>query len=822
MAVDKNKITAEATKLVQKGQWEKAIKAYEKILAEDSKDVRVLLKVGELHQKRGDSGAAANAFNRVADTYSEQGFFLKAVAVFKQIVKLTPDDMRVNERLASLYQQLGLMSDAMGQLQIVAGTYEKAGDTGRLTQVLRRMLELDSDNIPSSIKLGELLAKAGQNAEALKQFRHAADHLKKNNRIEDYVKVAERIAFLSPDDLALTRELANIYLAKSDTKRALAKLQLCFKANPRDIDTLGLLAQAFRDLGQLSKTVSVLKELANVHADAGRSDEARSTYRKVLEIAPDDPDAIAAIGPPAAPQPVRSPIPPPVSPRAPPPSFSTRAPPPPAAQAVSSGDRARAASPEASDSVAKLITETDVYVKYGLHDKALQHLKRVFALDPDNPDAHEKARDIQIASGNRTGAVDAAALLVRACLTHRLSDRARSALARLSELAPTHPDIRALSAAVGLPMEEPETLLVEPEEELLVEEPAPIEVDDDELALAAAGEEGEDIVDEERVQVLTDGAPSFDKQRTRSPQPASTVASRAAAPISGRAEARQEEADVSDELEEAEFYLQQGLIDEARDALENLLLLHPGHAAVKAKIDELDRKAASVAEASARAPLADESFDIAKELAEEVGESPAALSSAEEFQYSVDDVFSQFKKGVEKTVRPEDSQTHYDLGIAYKEMGLLDDAIHEFETAFKGPNRKMDLECLTMIGLSQVTKGDAQGAVATFRQALRLEKLSGDAIKALHYELAAAHEAAGEKEVALFYFQKIRKVDPAYRDTLTRVSALGGGPGRPPRTEAEAKSPPNGTSPLQVGPLAGRPGLPTQGKTGPKKNIGYV
>src|SRR5512141_641055 len=106
MAVDKNKVTAEATKLIQKGQFDKAIRAYEKILADDPRDVRVLLKVGELQQKKGDNRAAAETFGRVADAYGEQGFFLKAVAVYKQIIKLTPDDARVNERLASLYQQL--------------------------------------------------------------------------------------------------------------------------------------------------------------------------------------------------------------------------------------------------------------------------------------------------------------------------------------------------------------------------------------------------------------------------------------------------------------------------------------------------------------------------------------------------------------------------------------------------------------------------------------------------------------------------------------------------------------------------------------------
>src|SRR5512137_720778 len=187
MAVDKNKIVAEATRLVQKGQYDKAIKAYERILAEDKKDVRTLLKIGEIQQKKGDSGAAAEAFNRVAEIYGEQGFFLKAVAVYKQIAKLTPDDVRVNEKLAGLYQQLGLLNDATNQLQAVAAAHEKAGDQGRHLDVLRR--------------LGDLYAKAGRTAEALELYRRASAHLRENKRGDEYLKLAERIFLLTPGDL---------------------------------------------------------------------------------------------------------------------------------------------------------------------------------------------------------------------------------------------------------------------------------------------------------------------------------------------------------------------------------------------------------------------------------------------------------------------------------------------------------------------------------------------------------------------------------------------------------------------------------------------
>src|SRR5512137_1626239 len=291
MAVDKNKIVAEATRFVQKGQYDKAIKAYEKILAEDRKEVRTLLKIGEIQQKKGDSPGAATTFNQVAEIYGEQGFFLKAVAVYKQIAKLTPDDVRVNEKLAGLYQQLGLLNDATNQLQAVATAFEKAGDQGRHLDVLRRLLDLDPENVLTCQRLGDLYAKANRGAEALELYHRAAAHLRENKRGDEYVKLAERIFALTPDDLKLAKELAQEYLARGDTKKALGKLQVCHGADKQDADTLRLMAQAFRDLGQVSKTIAVYRALARVYAERGRREEASLTWRMVLELLPDDPEA---------------------------------------------------------------------------------------------------------------------------------------------------------------------------------------------------------------------------------------------------------------------------------------------------------------------------------------------------------------------------------------------------------------------------------------------------------------------------------------------------------------------------------------------------
>ena len=827
MAVDKNKVIAEATKLVQKGQFDKAIRAYEKILAEDAKDVRVLLKVGELQQKKGDSASAAETFSRVADAYSEQGFFLKAVAVYKQMMKLAPEDVRVNERLAGLYQQLGILSDAMAQMQLVAAAAERSGDDAKQLDVLRRMAELDPDNVASAVKLGELYAKKSQTKLALDHLRRAAEQLKKNNRADEYVKVAERIAFLSPEDLALTRELANIYLAKGDTKRALAKLQLCFKADPKDLDTLTLLAQAFKDLGQVSKTVSVYRELAHLYADKGRAEEARATWRRILDLAPGDAEAAQEVAP-ARPKP-SPPAAPVRAPAAPAPAPAQRAPVPPPIPASAAAPRpaappaqpVRAPRPSAAtgpDAVAKLLTETDVYVKYGLHEKALEHLKKVLAIDPDHLEARERVLQLRVLRNDRQGAAEEAVRVARIAQTRGLTDRARAAVERLREVAPDHPELAALGGGPEVPPEE-EVVILDAEEDLVLEVEPPSIEEADEIAIAAAREPVEELVEEEAsaqraapspaVPAAPVAAPPPQARRTpavaSAPLPLTPPPPVVAPPPPPAAETGYDEEDLDDELAEAEFFIQQGLHDEAREALQNLLAFYPDHARVRAKLAELEQKLAPPPAAPEPPAAAEETFDIARELAEELGTS-ASAPAADEFQYSVADVFDQFKKGVAETVKAEDSETHYDLGIAYKEMGLLDDALHEFEVAMSGRARRKEIDCLTMMAACRMEKGDPAGAVQAYQRALRSDYLTPEAARAVHYEIALAYERAGDPEVALHYLHKVLKADAGYRDAKAIVARLGGGPGRPP-------PPANGRPAEGAGPAAGR---------GPKKNIGFV
>src|SRR5437016_387654 len=292
--MDKNKSIESAAKLIAKGAFDKAVKEYQRVLELDPDDVRILQKLAELYQKMNRKAEAADCFEKVARTYSQQGFYLKAVALYKQVLKVI-ERVEVNVRLAELYQQLGLVGDATKEWQAVAAYHEKAGDTKASLDTLKKLVDLDPDNVAARIRLGEQYARQDNLIEAVAELRRAAQYLQRNGRHDDYLRVAERISHLDQADVGLAKELAEQYLSRGDSKRALAKLQICFKADPRELSTLQMLARAFQELGQVSKTVSVLKELARVYLDGGRNDDARKTWKQALELAPDDQEVKAAL-----------------------------------------------------------------------------------------------------------------------------------------------------------------------------------------------------------------------------------------------------------------------------------------------------------------------------------------------------------------------------------------------------------------------------------------------------------------------------------------------------------------------------------------------
>lgn len=879
--MDKNKVFQSATRLEQKGQLDRAVAEYERLVKHDPNEVRALLRIGGLYQKKGENEQAARALERAAESYANQGFFLKAVAVYKQVLKLAPT-VEAHQRLADLYQQLGLLRDAMAQFQLVVAAHEKEGRTEETAAVLRKMLDLDPENALGRARLGELLISTGEEAEGRKELEKALGQLEKGGRSDDYLRVADRLLQGEAPDPEMARKVAKIYLDKGEARKALARLQVSFKAEPGSVETLALLARGFQDLGDTKKTASVYKEMARIHKEAGRKREEREAWKQVLRLAPDDPAAREALAG-AAPAAVPTPPPPPVE--------ATTA----ASQRIpvsettveSTGPRVEKSAPKAApppparpEDAGKLLAEFDVYLKYKLFSKAQDHLQALLALDPDSLEAQERAALLAEAMGERPAMRDALLVVVRLAQKARDEARAKQAIDKLRAEFPGDAEVEALGGgqeddtASGMivvdeeltgggevvmevqvdedeplgpasaleretstfPMIEEDSALqaaielsaLEPSEagETFHEPLLEIDVSEPETAPVIEAEVEPEIVEpsqepEPEPEPVVAAPPAPEPKPVVSKPKAPAAPPEAPAPAAATpppAPAASEDPALEAELDEAAFYVQQEMWDEAEELLRALVAKAPNDPRILGLQGEMEiarapakqakpaaapkaaeaagapatpkaKKPAAPSRPSAKRPpppafakaltvepSTEGSFDLAEELLgdldltameRDVSEAPADL------QYSVEEVLEEFKKGVSQTVRPEDSETHYNLGIAYKEMGLFSEAIGAFQQAMAGSQgTQRELDCLITSGLCWLELGQPRDALKSFLAGLGAAALTAESAIALHYEIGAVYETLGEKEKALEFFGRVHRADPGYREVAAALERL--------------------------------------------------
>jgi pilus assembly protein FimV len=466
---NKQKHLAAAQKHMAKGGYAKAVREFEKAYELDTGDVRVLLKVGEAKQKDGDPTGAIATYYQVAALHGENGFLLKAAAVYKRILTLDPRNIDVHLRLAEVYHQLGLLSDAMSFYYTVAGILQEDGDSNAYQEVLRRMASLEPNNVGIRIKLAEHYSRHGMVADAVEQFRQAGQQLLETGRIDDYVKVAERLIYHDPDDLGAVRQLVRTYLEQGDTKRALAKLQIAAKADAQDTETLALLIETFSRLGEPQKANQVLREKAKLHDTRGEVQRAQQCWRRLLEINPRDIEVRARLGLDAAGEASAIHTAPDLEVE---PLLGAGPPPPPGPIAgreisadfvhehvVEEPSMARSIDAVGDNydtqqvEIQRLLTETDVYIKYGLVDRAFEHLRNVFLMDPNNLAAMERIKEMHFQAGYYPQAVDE---LLRMSKLAAMTDREKAVeyLREALQIMPDSEDALALAEQWQLSREE--------------------------------------------------------------------------------------------------------------------------------------------------------------------------------------------------------------------------------------------------------------------------------------------------------------------------------------------------------------------------------
>jgi tetratricopeptide (TPR) repeat protein len=168
-------------------------------------------------------------------------------------------------------------------------------------------------------------------------------------------------------------------------------------------------------------------------------------------------------------------------------------------------------------------------------------------------------------------------------------------------------------------------------------------------------------------------------------------------------------------------------------------------------------------------------FNLAEELEKELSEEAVARPAAPDLagtqdEASLQDIFREFRRGVEQQLSAEDYETHYNLGIAYKEMGLLDEAIGEFQLASKAP--VLTIECCSLLGLCFLEKGMSQLAIKWYGKGLATPGIRESETAGLLYDLARVYQDTGDVQQAYKTFLEVYGINTNYRDVVERVRVL--------------------------------------------------
>lgn len=966
MAIQRDKITASAEKLVAKGKIEAAIKEYDRLIEENPSDVNTLNRIGDLWSRINRNDEAVKVFTKIADHYSKDGFFLKAIAIYKKINKLDPSKLDIYAKLADLYAKQGLAMEAKSQYQVLADFNLKQGDHAGALAAYKKIADIDPNSLQIAVKLADLYSQLGQTAPALEQYEKVGRSLLRRGMIEEAGQVYRKAVRLDPENLALAESavqslteagdqkaaseiiraalekapanprliarLGSLHLASGDVAEARDVLERGLEANPTNesirralaelhidegdsagawrvlapvvdeaiargdsndaitvleklvaldsshVEALARLVRAYEKAGQNARVISAMTRLAEAHTTRGELDEAlrvtddlvardRANASQHTARARDLRGRLGLESPaPSATESFDGPVEldyggedimlddsPAIDLDFGSMSEGSAAPP--------RSERLTAVPPVEEEDIAFVtehLTEAEVFHKYGLTDKAVEHLAMITSRYPSNAAARERLVRVWMDEGDapeteRAGRLYADVLKQRGQsappeLLEDLRSRGFEAVAStIDDIAGGLPAVSAAPSALLPDLDfgddeaapakldfgvsgEPAELPVDdvtPEVEIDLDTAPEIEVEldlDDSISLEMGSEPislSDDSMPEYEPEVAEpsleefassfggtsapvdlDDLPSFDLGSDDTTDVGMGI---------GTDDVLTPESVSAEQLGEVDFYLEQDLIDEAEARLvaleerygesEELVSrrerLEEARSAAETppEISPLDietellsalpgedarMSAARPPAASPVAPISldDEAglfddeegfFDLAAELEQELQEDDEVVAVGEEEQ-SLEDIFREFKKGVEQQLDSEDYETHYNLGIAYKEMGLIDEAIAEFQLASKDPKRA--IECCSMLGLCFLEKGMPQLSIKWYQKGLEAPEVSKDEQLGLLYDLGAAYLEVGDVTSAQKAFVDVYGINSSYRDVADRIRDL--------------------------------------------------
>jgi tetratricopeptide (TPR) repeat protein len=225
MAYNKSKFVEAAQKLLNQGKVAQAIAEYQQILKFEPRDQVTLMTVGELYIRQGETFQAIDYFERLAQIFVADGFLTKAIAVYKRIAKLAPEEIRPLEKLADLYVQQGVMSEARPLFLQLAEIHLKHNRQPEAVNLLKKLLVAEPDNLRIQVRLADLYQAMGLAKDAMDTYVSAAQRALARGDQAECERLADKALKLDPASLAAVIVKARSYSARGNVTQAAELLE---------------------------------------------------------------------------------------------------------------------------------------------------------------------------------------------------------------------------------------------------------------------------------------------------------------------------------------------------------------------------------------------------------------------------------------------------------------------------------------------------------------------------------------------------------------------------------------------------------------------
>jgi len=745
MAFEKAKVLKAAEKFLSQGKINSAIKEYRQIVDNDADDLTTLNMLGDLYVRAGKKEEAVSCFERIAQHYSTQEFNLKAIAMYKKIERIRTRDPIVALKLAELYATEGLVHDARAQYLVVADAYTRNGDHKRTLEVLHKIADLDPNNTEIRLKLADGYVKENMRREAAAAYIQAANRLNQTAAHDKALDAYNKALQIVRDDREALRGMLDSHIARGTADEAAEVLERVVETNEEDKELVTMLARAYLEAedpkGAEHATSLLMKQDA-------------ANYPQFLPV-------------------------------------------------------------------------TRLYVKQGEVDETIRILSTIIERMLAGREERELLEIVNQVLDHNPDHVAALKMLVRIHWWQRDMDALRSSLERLSEAAEASelveeeryaltqlvrlaPDeqryLERLNLLGGLQEETANDFVAPPEPESDVPEFETFAVveDEEELAPAAAVTFEEFETNEASAPTFSDPTMSFadlneDEFSTNASELqevdfniVATTETETAGVEAGPADEARMENIMRQELESVDFYIAQGYADIAVDTLEMLERQFGSNAEIQARREKLAARHQQPAATEAAvfefggveevpATPVPETITLDADsayatLAGDDGNNAATSRPVAGIDAGLAELFEEFRVAEEGDEVREDFETHYNMGTAYKEMDLMDEAVQEFQTAAAlvkpADGTSRFLQCCNMLGHCFIHKGMPEAAVLWFKKGLQAPGHTEDEYQALRYELASAFEQLGDLKQAREFYTEVYGVDVSYREVAQKLSQL--------------------------------------------------